>query len=101
MRPLPLAKVVEPGVPVEVPPPYDARETPKGAQQVFVADSGNHAVRMVNLTTGVMNTVAGVVGHPGGSGDGGPARSAYMTNPRGVALDVSARMLYVADHGNH
>lgn len=100
-RPLPLASLVEPGVPVVIPQPYDAREKREGAQQVFIADSANHAVRLVNLTTGIMNTVAGHVGKPGGSGDGGPATSAYMLNPRGLALDISGRLLYVADHGNH
>lgn len=89
------------GIPVVIPPWYDARAKPEGTQQVFLADSANQAVRLINLTTGVLTTVAGRVGSSGSSGDGGPATSAYLFNPRGLALDVSTRRLYVADYGNH
>merc|ERR1712139_633610 len=91
-KPLPLASVVEPGVDIVLPQPYDARDKAEGAQQVFFSDSGNHVVRMINLTTGIMTTVAGHVGSSGSSGDGGPATSAYLLNPRGLALDVKKRL---------
>jgi hypothetical protein len=45
----------------------------------FVADSGNHAVRMV-LPNGVISTVAGI-GVAGFSGDHGPANAAELRRP--------------------
>jgi sugar lactone lactonase YvrE len=64
------------------------------AGNIYVTDSGNHVVRMVNAA-GIITTVAGN-GTRGGSGDSGPATSAEMSNPDGVAID-SAGNLYVAD----
>jgi DNA-binding beta-propeller fold protein YncE len=100
-KPLPLAQVVPPGEEIVLPQPSDPRVVPVGAQQLFIADSANHAVRLVNLTTGIISTVAGTLGRPGSSGDGGLATSAFLMYPRGVALDATARTLYIADNGNH
>ena len=54
-------------------------------------------IRMVS-TSGIITTVAGN-GNPGYYGDGGPAASAVLYNPSGVALDASGN-LYIADSGN-
>jgi sugar lactone lactonase YvrE len=62
---------------------------------LFISDTVNSVVRRVNLTTGIINTVTGN-GSPGYSGDGGPATSASLTCPRGIALDASGN-LYIAD----
>lgn len=64
---------------------------------IFIADRGNQRVRMVN-TAGVITTVAGT-GTAGFSGDGGPAVSAMLNNPTGVAVDMSGNM-YIADGSN-
>jgi uncharacterized protein (TIGR03437 family) len=58
---------------------------------VYIADAGNSRVRKVS--NGVITTVAG-----GGAslGDNGPATSALLSSPVGVALD-SAGNLYIAD----
>jgi len=61
---------------------------------VYIADSGNNAVRVVNAS-GIISTVAGD-GLAGYSGDGGPAVSAMVGNPSGVALDASGN-LYISD----
>jgi sugar lactone lactonase YvrE len=55
-------------------------------------------VRRVDLTSGVITTVAGtdVAGY---SGDGGPATSASLDSPQRIAVD-SVGNLYVADTGN-
>jgi trimeric autotransporter adhesin len=42
----------------------------------------------------------GVLGTSGYSGDNGPATSAYLNNPRQMALD-KCENLYIADKGNH
>ncbi len=64
---------------------------------VYIADSSNNRVRKVS--NGVITTVAGN-GTPGFSGDNGPAASAQLSDPEGVALD-SAGNLYIADAFNN
>ncbi len=67
------------------------------AGNLYVADSGNNRVRKVS--NGVITTVAGN-GAPGFGGDSGPATSAQLDDPSGVAVD-SAGNLYVADSKNN
>lgn len=62
---------------------------------LYIADYGNDAIRKVN-TLGIITTVAGIGGSSGYSGDNGPATSAKLFNPTGVAED-SAGNLYIAD----
>lgn len=72
---------------------------------VYIADTFNGRVRMVTPSptitapTGVISTFAGS-GTYGYSGDGGPATSAQLTQPSGVAVD-SANNVYIADFGNY
>src|ERR1700722_18921820 len=42
-----------------------------GAGNLYFADSNNHAIRMVTAATGIITTVAGVLGSQGDSGGGG------------------------------
>ena len=65
---------------------------------VYISDYANFVIRMVS-PTGIITTVAGN-GTSGFSGDGGPATSAQLSYPHGVALD-SAGNLYIGDCGNH
>ncbi|HTT60617.1 MAG TPA: SMP-30/gluconolactonase/LRE family protein [Bryobacteraceae bacterium] len=67
------------------------------AGNLFIADAANHRVREVTAA-GVISTVAGN-GHPGFSGDGGPASAAQLNQPYDVALDAAGN-LYIADYGN-
>ena len=60
---------------------------------VYFADSGNNRVRRID-TEGVVTTVAGN-GRAATSGDGGPALSAAVWNPTGLALDDEGN-LYVS-----
>jgi uncharacterized protein (TIGR03437 family) len=64
------------------------------AGNVYIADTGNNAVRVVN-SAGVISTYAGN-GLPGYSGDGGLAKAAQVGNPVGVAVDSSGNV-YVTD----
>src|SRR3989441_697705 len=66
---------------------------------VFIADQGNFRIRRVASGTGTISTVAGT-GHAGFSGDGGPATSAQLSVPYGVAVD-DAGNLFIADPGNY
>lgn len=66
------------------------------AGNLFIADSGNHRIRRVS--NGVITTIAGT-GTPGFSGDGGPATSAGLYSPSGIAID-SVGKIYVSDSSN-
>jgi large repetitive protein len=66
-----------------------------GAGNVYIADTPNQRIRKVDAATGNISTVAGN-GSVGFSGDGGPATSAVLNSPYGVAVD-SAGNLYIAD----
>ncbi len=65
---------------------------------LFIADTGNNRVRRVDAS-GTITTVAGN-GAEGFSGDGGPATSASLKYPYGVAVDTSGT-LFIADIGNN
>jgi len=67
------------------------------AGNVYIADIINSRIRKVT-PGGVISTVAGS-GTGGFSGDGGPATSAQLARPYGVALDAAGN-LYIADLGN-
>jgi hypothetical protein len=64
----------------------------------FIADTGNHRIRKIGAN-GVIVTVAGT-GAAGYSGDNGPATSAKLNNPTGVAVDGLGN-LFIADFGSH
>ena len=56
------------------------------AGNLYITDAGNERVRMVN-TAGIITTIAGN-GILGTTGDGGPATSAELNVPFGLALGV-------------
>lgn len=69
---------------------------------LYISDTGNNRIRKVDMSTGIISTVAGGAGSLWGgfSGDGGPATSASLRMPRGVACD-SIGNFYIADTGNY
>jgi hypothetical protein len=74
-------------------------------RKVFIAEYGNHVVRLVDLTTGRISTLVGAFGSPGLSGDGGLAVAAQLRFPMAVAVGgeatAAAPEIYIADYGNH
>src|SRR2546427_2237248 len=70
-----------------------------GSGNLYIGDSGNQRIRKVYAAFfGIITTVAGN-GTAGLSGDGGPAGSASLSYPGGVAVD-GAGNLYIADSSN-
>jgi sugar lactone lactonase YvrE len=67
------------------------------AGNLYISDSGNNRIRKVALN-GIISTVAGT-GAGGYSGDGGPATSAKIFSPYGVAIDAAGNLL-IADNLN-
>jgi sugar lactone lactonase YvrE len=67
------------------------------AGNLYVADSGNHVIRMVD-PAGTITTVVGN-GRRGFGGDGGPAAGGRIFSPRGVATGAGGDLL-IADSGN-
>jgi trimeric autotransporter adhesin len=66
---------------------------------IYIADSGNHRIRLVTKSTGIITTVVGT-GSYGYSGDGGLATSAALFYPYGVAVDASGN-IYITDYIYH
>ena len=80
-----------------------ALNSPRGvavdaAGNLYIADYGNDRIRKVG-TDGIITTFAGTT-RQGFSGDGGPATSAQISAPIGLALDAAGN-LYFVDSGNY
>jgi len=72
---------------------------------IYFADDDNNVIRKINVTTGIITTIAGN-GYGAGttdgaySGDGGPATAAELSRPESVAIDTNGNV-YIADYGNY
>ncbi len=77
--------------------PYDVAVDAAG--NLYIAHTLGPRVRKVDAATGYIDTVAGTDTN-GDGGDGGPAVSAQLNTPQGVAVDGSGN-IYIADSGNH
>lgn len=70
-----------------------------GQGRLFISDSNNQRVRMVDLTTGIITTVAGN-GYSGHLGDTGRATRANLKRPTALALDQRGN-LFISDTNNN
>ncbi len=76
--------------------------SPQGIVQngsIYIADTANNVVRMINMTTNCILTIAGT-GTAGYSGNGGAATLAKFDTPTGI-FAASNGNIYVADSANH
>lgn len=71
------------------------------AGNLYIADAGDNAVRLVDAKTGVITSFAGLANPKGSgySGDGSAASAALLKAPTGVAVDAGGNV-YIADGGN-
>ena len=69
------------------------------AGNLFIADTHNHAIRKVEATTGIINTVVGQGEKAGFEGDGGLATNAKLNSPTSVYVDESGN-IYAVDTKN-
>jgi DNA-binding beta-propeller fold protein YncE len=70
------------------------------AGNIYIADTLNHAVRVID-PSGVIHRFAGLdPASPGFSGDGGPATAAKLKEPRDIACDGEGNV-FIVDSGNH
>src|SRR5688572_10677696 len=75
--------------------PFTAQST---RASLYIAEAGNHCIRMVDLEWGTITTVAGT-GKKGYTGDGGPATKATFDEPYSVVADKN-KNLYITDRLN-
>jgi len=66
---------------------------------IYIADLGNNAIRLVSAASHAISTVAGR-GSTGYAGDGGNPTLAFLTSPMGLAVDENGN-LYIGDTGNN
>lgn len=65
---------------------------------LYIVDNGKNRILRRAAKDGTVTTIAGS-GNFGYSGDGGPATSAALEGPWGVAIDTAGN-IYIADNGN-
>ena len=71
----------------------------EAGQALYLADLDNRRIRLVDLKTGMVSTVAGN-GKNGVPVDGDDARSAPLVDPRAVALDAQGNV-YILERSGH
>jgi large repetitive protein len=64
------------------------------AGNFYFTDTGNNRVRRIDALTGIIRTVAGN-GKAGHGGDGGPATSAEVDTPTGIATDSDGNVYVI------
>ena len=77
--------------------PTEMAVAPNG--DIFVVDTENHAIRMIDAATWIVRTIAGN-GTAGPGGDGGPAELAGLARPHGAVVAPDGAV-YIGDSENH
>jgi len=68
---------------------------------LYVCDTGNHTLRKIVSTSGVVTTLAGTPGTAGAVDNVAGPGNVLFSSPRGIATDLPGTTLFVADTGNH
>lgn len=98
-----VASAVDGAAPMPAPTPAQFSQPMAVVQahdgRLYVADSGNHAIRCIDLASGQVSTVAGRLGQAGAQD--GVAGASRWNSPSALALSPQGDALLVADSGNH
>src|SRR6185312_6067757 len=70
-----------------------------GAGNIFVVDTENHVIRLIDAATWIVTTIAGT-GTKAPGGDGGPATQAGLARPHGATVGPDGAV-YIGDSENH
>lgn len=77
--------------------PHSIQFGPEG--DLYVCDIGNHAIRKVDMKTGVISTFAGT-GIAGSTPDGSPIQGTPLRGPRSIDFDRSGNLWLATREGN-
>lgn len=66
---------------------------------IYIADMGNHMIRKVTLSSGIISSICGN-GASGFSGDGGLSTTAQLNYPTGIFVDA-ANNIFIRDVNNY
>jgi cysteine-rich repeat protein len=70
------------------------------SRMLYVADTGNHVIRRIDVDAGIVETVAGTPGVLGFFGDGDAAAAALLYQPSAMTVCPNGDM-FIADTGSH
>ena len=71
----------------------------RGPHSIQFGPDGNHAIRLVDMKTGLITTFAGT-GKPGTTPDGSPIMGTPLNNPRSLDVDRDGNLWLVTREGN-
>ena len=67
--------------------------------KLYLSDTGNHVIRLIDISSKNVTTLAGNSGLAGNSE--GPSTSAFFSYPTGIAVNDINGDIYISDTGNH
>lgn len=86
-----------PAIQANLKQPHSIQFGPDG--RLYICDIGNHAVRVLDLATGMISTFAGGKG-PGPTEDGSPIRDTPINGPRSLDFDSRGDLWIATREGN-
>jgi streptogramin lyase len=78
--------------------PHSIQFSPEG-DFLYICDIGNHVIRRVELTSGVIDTFAGT-GKPGNTPNGSPIQGTPLKGPRSIDFDTIGNLWLATREGN-
>lgn len=86
-----------PAVKAQLSQPHSIQFGPDG--HLYICDIKNHVIRRLDLSTGIITTVAGT-GQPGPTPDGSPIKGTPLKGPRSMDFDAEGNLWLATREGN-